>query len=169
MEEEKYLENATDLNQELEKLRRRFRFARLVSFQVITLSEQLHTNQLEAAFTYNVLKFAVATNNTDDKNTIAEARKDYILNYYYLMSIYPDENVNSLAEQMGLCYNQRDELLQDNKVFEAFKKQQECKKIEAELESTLYSIMKEKGFEDFMYKKVNPHEVGETGPKSKAE
>lgn len=125
----------------------------LLYLNYLLLSE-LEKTKIEAAFTYNMLEFAVKTDENTDENVFVEARKNYISNYYYLMSIYPDENVNSLADKMGKCFNERDELLKENKMYEAFNKQKECKKFEGELELTLYNIMKRRGFDEFMYKGV---------------
>jgi len=115
------------------------------------LSEELFKTKIEAAFTYNMLKYAVALNNAKDDNDIITAKQNYIQNYYFLMAQIPDENISSIASQMALCFNERDALLEQNKTTAAFVKQQECQKLEEELEQAFYTKMQKEGFDEFLY------------------
>ncbi|MHA1835275.1 MAG: hypothetical protein ACTSV7_14970 [Candidatus Baldrarchaeia archaeon] len=114
------------------------------------LNNELYNTKVEASFTYNMLQYAVATSQTKDENKLFQALENYINNYYHLMSLLPDKNINSLSQAMLICYNERDELLRQRKNAEAFKKQQECKKLESEIEWQFYQKMKNEGFDDFM-------------------
>ncbi|MHA1835092.1 MAG: hypothetical protein ACTSV7_14035 [Candidatus Baldrarchaeia archaeon] len=172
--EEKKQGKQSEKAEQLEKSFKRLRIFTLLVFLVFSayivvlmyqnqiLSEELLRTKVEAAFTYNMLKYAVAVNNAKDDNEVITARQNYIENYYFLMAQIPDENISSLASQMATCYNERDALLDENKITSAFLKQKECQKIEKELEHAFYVKMQKEGFDKFIYKKENMPKEGDT-------
>lgn len=121
------------------------------SFTIIFLENELNKTKIEGAFTFNFLKYAIALEDyKQDANALQKARIEYVQNYYHLMSIYPDANINKLADDLAFCYNERDELLQKD-LAKAYEKQTQCQRIEYNLEKTLYEKMREK-YEPFMLK-----------------